>query len=54
MLTWLAFRAAPRVAAYMGVAGINIATRVMGLLLAALAAEFIVDGVVLMIPALQK
>ena len=54
LITWLAFRAAPRVAAFMGVAGINIATRVMGLLLAALAAEFIVDGVVLMIPALQK
>ena len=54
LVTWLSFRAAPRVAAFMGVAGINIATRVMGLLLAALAAEFIVDGVVLMIPALQK
>ena len=54
LLTWLAFRAAPRVAAFMGVTGINIATRVMGLLLAALAAEFIIDGVVLMVPALQK
>ncbi len=54
LLTWLAFRAAPRIAAFMGVTGINIATRVMGLLLAALAAEFIVDGLVMMIPALQK
>jgi multiple antibiotic resistance protein len=54
VLTWLAFRAAPRIAAFMGVTGINIATRVMGLLLAALGAEFIVDGLVMMIPALQK
>ena len=54
LLTWIAFRAAPRIAAFMGVTGINIATRVMGLLLAALAAEFIVDGLVMMIPALQK
>ena len=54
LLTWLAFRAAPRIAAFMGVTGINIATRVMGLLLAALAAEFIVDGLVMMVPALQE
>jgi multiple antibiotic resistance protein len=54
LLTWIAFRAAPRIAAFMGVTGINIATRVMGLLLAALGAEFIVDGLVMMIPALQK
>jgi multiple antibiotic resistance protein len=54
VVTWLAFRAAPRVAAFLGVTGINIATRVMGLLLAALAAEFMVDGLMMMIPALQK
>ena len=54
ILTWLAFRAAPRIARFMGVTGINIATRVMGLLLAALAVEFMVDGVVAMVPALQK
>ena len=50
---WLAFRAAPRIAGFMGVTGINIATRVMGLLLAALAAEIMIDGVVSMVPALQ-
>jgi multiple antibiotic resistance protein len=54
LLTWLAFRAAPRVAAFMGVTGINIATRVMGLLLAALAAEFVIDGLVMMIPVLRS
>ena len=50
---WLALRAAPRIAGFMGVTGINIATRVMGLLLAALAAEIMIDGVVSMVPALQ-
>jgi multiple antibiotic resistance protein len=54
LATWVAFRGADRVARFMGVTGINIATRVMGLLLAALAVEFMVDGLVAMVPALQK
>ncbi len=53
LLTWIAFRASGRIAKFMGVTGINIATRVMGLLLAALAAEFIIGGIVEMVPALQ-
>jgi multiple antibiotic resistance protein len=53
LVTWLVLHAAPRIAAFMGVTGINIATRVMGLLLAALSAEFIVDGLMMMIPALR-
>jgi multiple antibiotic resistance protein len=53
-LTYLCFRLSGRIAKFMGVTGINIATRVMGLLLAALAAEFIITGIVEMVPALQK
>jgi multiple antibiotic resistance protein len=53
-LTYLCFRMSGKIAKVLGVTGINIATRVMGLLLAALAAEFIITGVVEMIPALQK
>ena len=54
LLTWLVFRAADRLSRLMGVTGINIATRVMGLLLTALAVEFMVDGLVMMVPALGK
>jgi multiple antibiotic resistance protein len=53
-LTYLCFRLSGKIAKALGVTGINIATRVMGLLLAALAAEFIITGIVEMIPALQK
>jgi multiple antibiotic resistance protein len=34
--------------------GINIATRLMGLLLAAIAVEFIAGGLVLLLPGLAK
>ncbi|MGL4574465.1 MAG: MarC family protein [Burkholderiaceae bacterium] len=54
MLTYLCFRMSGKIAKVLGVTGINIATRVMGLLLAALAAEFIITGIVEMVPALQK
>ncbi|MFM2400310.1 MAG: hypothetical protein RL341_2467, partial [Pseudomonadota bacterium] len=54
LLTYLCFRLSGKIAKVMGVTGINIATRVMGLLLAALAAEFIISGIVEMVPALQK
>jgi multiple antibiotic resistance protein len=36
----------------MGRSGINIATRIMGLLVAAVAVEFIVDGLKTMLPVL--
>jgi multiple antibiotic resistance protein len=54
LLTYLCFRLSGKIAKVMGVTGINIATRVMGLLLAALAAEFIISGIVEMVPALQQ
>lgn len=44
LLTWLALTASKRIAAVMGRTGINIAIRIMGLLLAAIAVEFIAAG----------
>ncbi len=49
LLTYICFKLSSRIAKFMGVTGINIATRVMGLLLAALAAEFIISGAVDMV-----
>jgi multiple antibiotic resistance protein len=52
--TWLALRIASRVGRYMSKTMINIATRIMGLLLAALAVEIFAGGIVELIPALSK
>jgi multiple antibiotic resistance protein len=49
VITYICFKLSGRIAKVMGVTGINIATRVMGLLLAALAAEFIISGAVEMV-----
>jgi multiple antibiotic resistance protein len=54
LLTYITFKASGKIAKVLGVTGINIATRIMGLLLAALAADFIITGVVAMVPALHK
>ena len=51
-LVWLTLQMAEPIARVMGRTGINIATRIMGLLVAAVAVEFIVDGLVVMMPAL--
>ena len=53
-LVWLTLQMAQPIARVMGRTGINIATRIMGLLVAAVAVEFIVDGLTTMIPALAK
>jgi multiple antibiotic resistance protein len=53
LLTYLALLLADPISRVLGRTGINIATRLMGLLLAALAVEFIVGGLVDMIPALK-
>jgi multiple antibiotic resistance protein len=51
-LVWLVLQMAQPIARVMGRTGINIATRIMGLLVAAVAVEFIVDGLQKMLPAL--
>ena len=51
-LVWLTLQMAEPIARVMGRTGINIATRIMGLLVAAVAVEFIVDGLVVMMPVL--
>ena len=52
ILVWLTLQMAQPIARTLGRTGINIATRIMGLLVAAVAVEFIVDGLTAMIPAL--
>ena len=51
-LVWLALRLGDRVAAVLGTTGMNIATRIMGLLLAAIAVEFITHGLKTLLPGL--
>ena len=54
LITFLALSAAEPISRVLGRTGINIATRLMGLMLAALAVEFMVDGLTALIPALQR
>lgn len=49
---WTALRAATPVARVMGTTGINIASRIMGMLLAAIAVEFITRGLGTLLPGL--
>ncbi len=54
LVTWIALRIATRVGRYMSMTTVNVATRIMGLLLAALAVEIFAGGIVELIPALGK
>lgn len=54
LVTWLALRIASQVGQRMSKTTLNIATRIMGLLLAALAVEIFAGGIVELIPALGK
>ncbi|MCA3042250.1 MAG: hypothetical protein ING51_04480, partial [Rhodocyclaceae bacterium] len=54
VVTWIALRIATRVGGYMSMTTVNVATRIMGLLLAALAVEILSGGIVELIPALGK
>lgn len=52
ILVWLTFSTAERIADFLGTTGINIITRLMGLLLAALAVELIATGLTKLFPGL--
>ena len=51
-LVWLSLRLGDRVAQILGTTGINIATRIMGLILAAIAVGFITSGLKQLLPGL--
>lgn len=51
-VTYLAFSAADRIAKGVGRTGINVMTRLMGLILAAMAVELLADGLVKLFPVL--
>ena len=52
LVTWLTLRAAHRIAARMGTTGLNIATRILGLLLAAMAVQTMAVGLKALFPGL--
>lgn len=52
LICFFAMRLAEPIAHWIGRTGINIVTRLMGLMLSALAVEFIVDGLKALLPAL--
>jgi len=51
-LTWIVLRAAPAIGARLGTTGLNIATRLLGLLLAALAIQTMAEGLRALFPGL--
>ena len=52
--TWLSLSAAGRIGRFMGQTGINVMTRLMGLILAAIAIEIMSDGLIKLFPALSR
>jgi multiple antibiotic resistance protein len=54
LATYTAFSAAGRIARFLGRTGINIMTRLMGLILAALAVELLADGLLKLFPILAS
>jgi multiple antibiotic resistance protein len=54
LLTYLVFSASGRIARALGQTGINIMTRLMGLILAALAVELLADGLIKLFPVLAS
>lgn len=49
---FISFRAAPVIASYLGKTGINVVTRIMGLIMAAVGVEFIANGLKQLFPVL--
>jgi multiple antibiotic resistance protein len=54
LVTYLVFTASGRIAKVLGRTGINIMTRLMGLILAAMAVELLADGLVKLFPVLAS
>ena len=53
LITWIALRVATPVSQWLGKTGVNIAMRLMGLLLAAVAVEIFASGIVVLLPGLK-
>jgi multiple antibiotic resistance protein len=53
MVVWLVLRLAEPIGERLGTGGLNIATRVMGLILAAMAVQFMADGMLELFPGLS-
>ncbi len=54
LATYVAFRASERIAKVLGRTGINVMTRLMGLILAAMAVELLADGLTKLFPVLAS
>ena len=54
LATWAAFAASGRIAKVLGRTGINVMTRLMGLILAAMAVELLADGLAKLFPILAS
>ena len=54
LATWAVFSASGRIAQVLGRTGINVMTRLMGLILAAMAVELLADGLVKLFPILAS
>ncbi len=52
VVSWATLRAASSIAAAMGTTGLNIATRILGLLLAAMAVQTMAEGLKALFPGL--
>lgn len=54
LVSWIILRTAPVIAEKLGQTGINIITRIMGLLMAAIGIEFMASGVKMLFPVLES
>ena len=54
LITWIVFTASGRIARVLGRTGINVMTRLMGLILAAMAVELLADGLTKLFPVLAS
>ncbi|HTR00954.1 MAG TPA: MarC family protein, partial [Candidatus Acidoferrum sp.] len=54
LVVWVCFHLAPQIGRHLSQTSMNISSRVMGLILAAMAVEFIVDGLKTLLPGLAS